>query len=142
MGPKMLALAGEKADGTTTWVTGLKTLEDHTIPSINRAAAAAGKPTPRVVAGLPVILTDDADEAKTSIAKSLVIYGKLPAYRAMLDREGVSGPEDVALIGNEAELREKIQRLRDIGVTDFNAAIEGYKEGVYERTWEFLKSEL
>lgn len=142
MGPKMLALAGEKADGTTTWVTGLKTLEEHTIPSINRAAAAAGKSTPRVVAGLPVILADDADEAKASVAKSLVIYGKLPAYRAMLDREGVSGPEDVALIGNEAVLREKIQRMRDIGVTDFNAAIEGYKEGVYERTWEFLKSEL
>ena len=142
MGPKMLKLAGEQADGTTTWVTGLKTLENHIVPSINSAAVAAGKSAPRIIAGLPVILTNDTEEAKASIAKSLEIYGKLPAYRAMLDREGVSGPEDVALIGDEAELREKIQRLRDIGVTDFNAAIEGYKDGVYERTWAFLKSEL
>lgn len=48
------------------------------------------------------------------------MYGQLDSYRAMLDREGASGPADIAFIGDEAELRRKIQRLRDIGVSDLN----------------------
>lgn len=66
----------------------------------------------------------------------------LPSYRAMLDREGVAGPAELALLGDEASLRSSIQRLRDIGVTDFNAAIIPVGEGVSENTLDLLQSEL
>ena len=142
LGPLMLKLAGTIADGTTTWMTGQTTLEEHIIPTICGAAAEAGKAVPRIVAGLPIALTNNVEKAKSTINKELEIYGMLPSYRAMLDREGVAGPADVALLGDETLLRKHIQRLRDIGVTDFNAAIMAVEEGSFERTLDFLQTEL
>jgi F420-dependent oxidoreductase-like protein len=142
LGPAMLKLAGTYADGTVTWMTGPKTMEEHIIPSINAAAEAAAKPAPRTVCGLPIVLTNDVDAARETIAKELEIYGMLPSYRAMLDREGVAGPAELSLVGDEASLRASIQRLRDIGVTDFNAAIMPVAEGVMENTLDLLQSEL
>ena len=142
LGPVMLKLTGRMADGTITWVTGPKTLEDHIIPTLGKAAADAGRPTPRTVAGLPIVITKDPASARETIGKLLAMYGQLPSYRAMLDREGVDGPGDIALVGDEAEVGTALDRMRDIGVTDFNAAIMPIEEGAGERTLEFLKSRL
>ena len=142
MGPKMLEIAGRHAAGTTLWVTGVKTIADHIVPVISRAAKDAGRSAPRIVAGLPIALSNDVDKAKAVVADQLAIYGQLPSYRAMLDREGAAGPADVALLGDEATLREKLRGLKEAGVTDFNAAIVDYEEGAFERTWQFLKDEL
>jgi 5,10-methylenetetrahydromethanopterin reductase len=142
LGPKMLEIAGTYADGTTTWVTGPRTLESHIIPTISKAAAAAGKSAPRIVAGLPIAVTNNVEEAKAQVAKSLKIYGMLPSSRAMLDREDAAGPEDVALIGDEATVRAGIARLRDVGVTDFNAAITPFEDGVLDATMDLLADEL
>ncbi len=46
----------------------------------------------------------------------------------------------LALIGDEATLRAGIERIRDSGVTDFNAAIVATEDDAYERTFEFLAS--
>jgi len=142
LGPVMLRLAGRMADGTVTWMTGPRTLEEHIIPTINEAAQAAGRPTPRIVCGLPIALTSDVDGAREKIGKQLEIYGMLPSYRDMLDREGVAGPAELSVVGDEATLREAIQRLRDIGVTDFNASIMPVGEGVFDATLDLLQSEL
>lgn len=142
LGPVMLRLTGQLADGTITWMTGPKTLENHTIPTLREAAKEAGRPEPRVAAGLPILLTNKPDEAREKIGKALLIYGHLPSYRAMLDREGAAGPADIALAGDETYLHNEIARLREIGVTDFIAAITPVEDGGYERTLEFLASEL
>ena len=142
LGPVMLKLAGEMADGTITWMTGPNTLESHIIPTINGAAHAAGKPDAVVAAGFPVVLTNDVDAAKEMIANSLQVYGVLPSYRARLDKEGAAGPADIAFAGNEAELRARIQRLRDIGVTDFCASIVETDAATTQRTREFLAAEV
>jgi 5,10-methylenetetrahydromethanopterin reductase len=68
----------------------------------------------------------------------LEIYGILPSYRAMLDREGAAGPGDIALLGDEATLRQKIVELRDSGVTDFNATVMAVEDGADQRTLAFL----
>ncbi|MGI9293970.1 MAG: TIGR03564 family F420-dependent LLM class oxidoreductase [Pseudomonadales bacterium] len=142
LGPAMLKIAGEMTDGTNTWMTGPVTLEEHIIPTINAAASAQGRPTPRIVAGLFIVLTADVDAAKAKLAKNLEIYAMLPSYRAMLDREGAAGPADVAIVGDEQVLRAALQRLRAIGVTDFNAVLLETEAGAGERTYAFLKSEL
>ena len=142
LGPVMLKLTGRLADGTITWMTGPKTLAGHIIPTLREAAKEAGRPEPRIVAGFPVLVTNKPAEAREQIGKALVIYGQLPSYRAMLDREGAAGPADVALAGDEKYLRGEIARLREIGVTDFDAAITPVEDGSYERTLSFLQSEL
>ena len=140
LGPVMLKLTGELADGTITWMVGPKTMEKHIVPSLTAAARGAGKPDPIVVGGFPVVLTNKPDEARQSIAQQLTIYGQLPSYRAMLDREGAKGPADIALAGDENYLRGAIDRLRNIGVTDFNVAIAASDAQTADRTLQFLAS--
>jgi 5,10-methylenetetrahydromethanopterin reductase len=121
MGPRMLRLAGQRTAGTILWMTGPGTTRDYIVPTINEAAQKAGKPLPRVVCILPVCVTDDPDSARGRAAKVFEIYGQLPSYRAMLDREGAQGPADVAIVGSEDEVAAQIAALADAGVTDFVA---------------------
>lgn len=121
LAPKMLALAGRETAGTITWMTALKTLKDHTVPRINDAAADAGRPAPRVVCGLPLSVTEDPKAAREKANKAFEIYGTLPSYRAMLDKEGVDGPGEVAIVGDESEVGEQLDRLAEAGVTDYLA---------------------
>ncbi len=125
LAPAMLRLAGAAADGTITWMVGPKTLEQHITPRINDAAAAAERPAPRVVAGFPVMVTDNAEGARARAAKSFAMYGTLPSYRAMLDREGVSGPEGIAIVGTEDEVRAQVEIVMASGATEFVASPYG-----------------
>ena len=140
LGPVMLKIAGELADGTITWMTGPKTLSEYIMPGINSAANAAGRGDAEVAAGFPVALTHNVDETREYIGKTLQIYGMLPSYRAMLDKEGVAGPAELALVGDENALRSDITRLRDMGVTDFCGAVVAPDTEAAARTREFLLS--
>ena len=142
LGPKMLELTGRLAQGTSTWMTGLKTLADHVVPSIHQSASSAGQPDPRILAAIPIALTEDADSAREACDQAFSIYPTLPSYRAMLEREGVAKPSGIALIGNEATLRQGIAAFRDAGVTDFAASPFPAGEGVVDRTLAFLQSEM
>src|SRR2546426_7061122 len=140
LAPRMLALAGRAADGTITWMTGPKTLREHTVPRLAEAAAKAGRPAPRVVVGLPIAVTREVGAARESAGRQFQIYGMLPSYRAMLDREGVEGPADVAIVGDESAVGEQLRRLAEAGATDFLAApfaVPGDGEAV-ERTRALL----
>jgi 5,10-methylenetetrahydromethanopterin reductase len=66
-------------------------------------------------------VTDDPDRAKADAGKAFAIYGQLPSYRAMLDREGAAGPGDVAIVGSEDVVGAQISALAEAGVTDFVA---------------------
>ena len=136
LGPQMLKLAADMVDGTNTWMVGPNTMEQHILKTFEDA----GKSNPTIVAGLPIVMTNNIDAARESIAKNLTVYGQLPSYRAMLDREGIEGPADLALVGDENYLFGQIKRFADMGVSDFNAAIMDVEEGAYDRTIEFLAS--
>jgi F420-dependent oxidoreductase-like protein len=141
LGAKMLELAGTVGDGTVTWMTGPKTLASHVVPTITAAAEAAGRPAPRVIAGLPVYVTDDPDAARKRASEVFAVYGGLPSYRAMLDREGGEGPESVAIVGDEQVVRDQIEQLANIGVTDFSASVYAPK-AERPRTINLLRSML
>jgi 5,10-methylenetetrahydromethanopterin reductase len=121
LGPQMLRLAGEQTDGTVLWMTGPATVRDHIVPVITEAAQDAGRPSPRVVCILPVCVTSDPAGARERAAQVFAIYGELPSYRAMLDREGAEGPADVAIVGDEDAVAAQIAVLAEAGVTDFVA---------------------
>ena len=140
LGPQMLRLAGQRTNGTILWMTGPTTVRDYVVPTINAAARDAGRPTPRTVCILPVCVTDDPDgAARARAAKAFEIYGQLPSYRAMLDREGAAGPADVAIVGSEDAVAAQIAVLADAGVTDFVAA-EFSRGDDQQRTRALLKS--
>lgn len=142
LGEQMLRVTAALADGTLTWCTGPATLAAHTIPTITRAAEEFGRPAPRVIAALPVCVTDDTEAAAARAAETFAAYGALPSYRAMLDREGVAGPADIAIIGNTAQVRDRVAALADIGVTDFAAVEFGATPQEISATREALKGLL
>jgi F420-dependent oxidoreductase-like protein len=138
LGPQMLRLTGRLADGTITWASGLKTLENHIVPEISKSAAAAGRPLPRVVAGFPVVVTSDRDAARDAAIRTFGHYKTLPSYRAMLDREGSAGVEDLVIAGDEASVRAQLARIEATGTTDLCAFPFAVDEGSTDRTLELL----
>ena len=125
LGPAMLKVTGELADGTVTWMTGPRTLADHIVPTLTKAA---GDRPVRVVAALRTVVTDQPDEARERTGEAIAFYGSLPSYRAMLDREGAAEPKDVSIVGDEDHVAAAIRGLADIGVTDFVAVPAGTPE--------------
>ena len=125
LGPVMLGIAARQAQGTITWMVGPVTLAEHIVPTITAAAAEAGRPAPRVVVTLPVCVTDDVDTGRRRAARIFDVYGQLPSYRAMLDREKVAGPADVAIVGDEDAVAEGIARFATAGATEFSGAVYG-----------------
>ncbi len=130
LGPTMLRLAGQLADGTVTWMTGPATIASHIVPSIARAATDAGRPAPRVAVGLPVAVTTDPDRAREAASRTFALYGQLPSYRAMLDREGAEGPAQVAIVGDEQSVANQISAIAEAGATDFSAAPFGTSDEI------------
>ncbi|MET9244338.1 TIGR03564 family F420-dependent LLM class oxidoreductase [Nonomuraea sp. NPDC003709] len=128
LGPRMLKLAGTVADGTVLWMTGPKTVAQHVAPTITTAAAEAGREAPRIVCALPICVTDDPAAAVARANEIFAVYGHLPSYRAMLDREGAATPGDVAIVGDEDAVLAKLDVLREAGVADFVGSVFASKE--------------
>lgn len=139
LGPQMLRLAGRRTAGTVTWMTGPRTLADHVVPTIREAAREAGR-SARVVASLPIAVTDDVAAARAEAARQFAVYGRLPSYRAMLDREGHAGPEDAAVIGDEQDVSARLAQLRDVGVDEFVALPFAPDPEVRARTRALLRA--
>lgn len=139
LGPQALAVAGRLADGVSLAWVGPKTIGNHIVPRLQDAASAAGRSTPRVIATLPVCVTADPDGVRKHINRNLAMYGQLPSYKAMFEREGVSAPADVAIVGSRAEVEEGLDRLRDAGVTDFAASAYALSPEDREATGSLLR---
>jgi len=142
LGEQMLKVTAALADGTLTWCTGPQTLANHTIPTLKAAADKAGRDSTRVIAALPVCVTNDREAALKRAAQVFVVYGQLPSYRAMLDKEGAAGPADIAIIGSASEVADRIMALSEIGVTDFAAVEFGATPDEVAETRAMVKSLL
>lgn len=139
LGPQALKVAGHRTDGTTLAWVGPNTVAEHIRPTLAEAADKAGKPSPRIISTLPVVVTNQPGAIRKRIGETLTMYGELPSYKAMFEREGVNGPADLAIAGSAAEVEDKIRSLAEAGVTDFAASI--YATNIEERsdTKELLK---
>jgi len=139
LGEQVLRVAGHRTDGTILWMVGRHTVADHIAPRLTRAAADAGRPAPRICCSLPVCVTGDPDRVRAAADQAFAIYGQLPSYRAMLDREGAAGPGDVALVGTEEEVAAGLSALAEAGVTDFSASEFGTNRDEFAATRALLR---
>jgi 5,10-methylenetetrahydromethanopterin reductase len=137
LGPQMLCVAGRRAKGTITQMTGPKTLASHVVPTIQDAAAAVGRRAD-VVAILPTCVTDDVG-VRDSLADVLAQYSALPSYRAMLEREGIIDPIDVAVVGDEDCVVEQLDAIRRSGVDEFGALVFSPNDETRARTRALLR---
>ncbi len=148
LGPVMLRLAGARAAGTVLWLADERTIASHVVPTITEAAQEAGRPAPRVMAGVPVCLcTEDQVEAaveRTNRTLSEVVAS--PNYVRLMEHGDARSIGDVLICGSEAAMEKRLRSFADAGVTDLNVRIVPLGEGreeikaSAERTREFLAS--
>ena len=128
LGPKMLELAGTFTDGTATWMTGPACPRCRSVPAISEAAAAAGRAAPRVIAGLPVCVTDDLAGARELVRPRIENASKLPSYRRQLSQENFDDITDLAVIGDADTVTGRVRALAELGVTELLADVFGSPE--------------
>ncbi len=146
LGPVMLKLAGERAAGTSLWLADERTIASHVVPKISEGAEAAGRPAPRIMAGVPVCLCRD-DEIDAAIEKTNRTLSEVvasPNYVRLMEHGDAQTIGDVLVGGSEAAMEKRLRSFADAGVTDLNARIVPLGEGreqikaSAERTREFL----
>jgi len=120
LGPVMLRLAGEQASGTILWMADERAVAEHVVPRLAKAAAAAGRPAPRVIAGVPVALcrNDEVDRARAWANRVLGHAEFCPNYQQLLERGDATDVGDILAAGDEAAVVGRLRAFRDAGVTD------------------------
>ncbi|MEP1123872.1 MAG: TIGR03564 family F420-dependent LLM class oxidoreductase [Ilumatobacter sp.] len=139
LGPQALRVAGRMSAGTNLAWVGPNTIRDHIVPTITDAADAADRPAPRIIATLPICVTDDPAAVRRVLTANTTMYAQLPSYRAMLEREGVSDTGDLAMVGSEDEVEERVAALATAGVTDYGASEFGLNSDDRARTRALLR---
>lgn len=125
LGHRMLEMAGAVADGTITYWANERALSVHVVPKISAAAASAGRPAPRVVAGLPVAVVRDVGAAKERAAKLFEGYNGIPAYERIRGEGGDAELPNIAIIGDEAGVAARLRTFRDAGATEMALSVIG-----------------
>lgn len=135
--PAMVRLAVELASGIVTWAAGEVTFRD-VIGDAVRAGGRAG--SFRLVAALPITVTDDAAAARAHIDRRLGANDRFPSYQKVLQREEVAGVAELSVVGSAAQVRDRLRRFEELGVTDFAAHVVGADDADIQRTWDLLGS--
>ena len=125
LGPVMLQIAGELADGTVLWMADERAIGDHIAPRITKAADNAGRPAPRIVAGIPVCLcaNSEIDAAKERANRILAEAETSPNYQRLLDRGDARDVGDLRAAGDEEAILARFRRFADAGVTDLSVRL-------------------
>jgi F420-dependent oxidoreductase-like protein len=125
LAPLMLQIAGELTDGTILWMADERAIAEHVVPRITKAASDAGRPAPRIVAGVPVALCadDEVDAAREHANKVLGHAEYSPNYQRLLEHGDATDVGDMLAVGSEANVVDRLGRFRDAGVTDLGVRI-------------------
>jgi F420-dependent oxidoreductase-like protein len=125
LGPQMLRVAGERTDGTILWMADERAVGTHVAPTITRAAEAAGRPRPRIVAGIPVCLCGD-HEVDAAVARTNRILAEAevsPNYQRLLDKGAAKNVGDILAAGSESSIEKRLRAFADAGVTDVSVRV-------------------
>jgi F420-dependent oxidoreductase-like protein len=116
----MLRIAGEHADGTILWMADERAIGSHVVPRISRAAESAGRPPPRIIAGVPVALCADGevDAAREWANVALGHAEYSPNYQRLLAQGDATDVGDLLAGGSESNVVDRLCSFRDAGVTD------------------------
>jgi len=131
LGPLMLKLCGERADGTILWMADERAIGSHIAPTLHRAAEAASRPPPRIVAGLPVCLCAD-HEVEAAVARTNRILSEAevsPNYQKLLEHGDARTVGDILVAGSEEAIVARLRSFADAGVTDISVRVVPIGEG-------------
>jgi F420-dependent oxidoreductase-like protein len=125
LAPVMLRIAGERASGTILWMADERAIAGHIVPRITKAAAGAGRPAPRIVAGVPVALCPKGEvDAAREWANTVLGHAEYsPNYQRLLEHGNATDVGDILAAGDESSILDRLRAFRDAGVTDLAARV-------------------
>ena len=112
LGPRMIELAAEKADGVTLVFAGAGFVRESVRPKLPAAA--------RIVASVPVALTSRRAEVGGLIDEYTAPSIGLPPYRRTIFAQGFERVSQLAIVGDESTIEDGLAELEASGVTDLN----------------------
>ena len=148
LGPRMLQLCGQRTDGTILWMADERAIGSHIVPNLSRAAEAAGRVVPRVVAGIPVCLCRD-DEIDAAVARANRILSEVevsPNYQKLLEHGDARQVGEILAAGSESAIEKRLQAFADAGASDISLRVVPVGTGRDEllaslrRTRDFIAS--
>jgi len=131
LGPLMLRLCGERTDGTILWMADERAIGSYVVPALVRSSEAAGRPAPRVVAGVPVCVCRDG-EIGAAVDRTNRILAEAevsPNYQRLLEQGDARSVGDILVAGGESTIRKRLQAFADAGVTDLSVRVVPIGEG-------------
>ena len=140
MGPKALGVTGELADGTLPFLAGPRTIAEFIKPTIDKAAAEAGRREPRIIAAVPVLVSGDVDAAVAVAAERLSFYETIPSYQKVIAREGVDSVVDIASVGSLDAVVSRLKSYRDAGATDLVLSPLRAEQADLEALWDVARN--
>lgn len=125
LGPAMLRLAGERCDGTILWMADERAVGSHVAPRLRAAAEAAGRPMPRIVAGIPVCLCADGEvDAAIERANRILSEAEIsPNYQRLMEHGEARDVGDLLAAGSEAAIEKRLRAFGDAGVSDVSVRV-------------------
>lgn len=156
LGPKMIQLAGELADGIVLWMSSPGHVRDIVMPNLAIGAAKAGRTVEdlEVFACLFAAPGPDRASARDAIRRQLFAYLQLPFYRDMLIASGFASDlesfdagvaaqdlpqalaglsdamiDEIAATGSPDDIAQTLQRFTEAGCTVPGVGVVGGYEG-------------
>ncbi|HET7035579.1 MAG TPA: LLM class flavin-dependent oxidoreductase [Thermomicrobiaceae bacterium] len=121
-------LAGEVADGAISWMCPLGYIRDVACAAMRQGAALAGRPMPRMVAHIPVVMTGDRARMIELARPRVSGYARLPFYAAMFADAGYPVGDEarvsdelldrLVVWGDESEVRRRLSDALGQGVDE------------------------
>ena len=97
-------------------------IAEHIVPEITRAAERAGRPAPRIIAGVAAVVTGGSDDvvaaAREAAATQTAFYDRVPSYRRIVELSGARRVADLVVIGDEETVAAELRRYFDAGATE------------------------
>ena len=120
LGPVMLRIAGELADGTITVWTTPATIADHIRPTLDAVAENR-----RVLASVMLSVTARPDAVRDEIAGVFGFASDFASYRALLERQGQRNVAETVVAGDEDTVVAAVRAYADAGATDVLVSLVG-----------------
>jgi hypothetical protein len=68
-----------------------------------------------------VSATNDVEATRRQLVETFRLAGQAPAYRVMLDLDGVESPAGICVFGDEVHVVAQLRRFAEIGAAEFTA---------------------
>jgi F420-dependent oxidoreductase-like protein len=143
LGKQAFHLAGQISDGAISWNCPAHYLLNTALPALRAGAESQQRPTPPLVAHVPVALSTNEAAVQQAAIKRISFYTKAPFYAHMFAAAGFPIAEDgtgiealvkeLVISGDEEQVKQRVHALIASGLDELLLMLVPVADGVREQ---------